>query len=294
MRQLALIFFIVCNFSLLNAQTKLQYDLKKDDVFVIKQRAEQLIVQELDGVTHEITNKIDGVLEFSVVGEVDDNYQISLTFKDLNLQMASSLQGQLMDVKAKEVVEGDMQSQIFNSLLETPVSIILAKTGDILEVKGGDSLVNKMARASGIEDEFSLNMMKSNLKKEFGSEALSNNYKQMTYIYSTQEIDTGSTWENQYSGKLEAKNKWVLDSMNDTIVRINGTANVTMNVEEAVATMKLNGTQETAITADRKSGFIQKMTVTGLSKGTSVMSQMGDTEIPTTIKSTITYELIKE
>ncbi len=294
MRQLVLIFFIVCNSVLLNAQTKLQYDLKKDDVFVIKQQAEQIIVQELDGAAHEITNKIDGVLEFRVDGEVDDNYRVSLTFKDLNLQMASSLQGQLMDVKAKEVVEGDIQSQIFNSLLESPVSIILAKTGDILEVQGGDSLVTKMAKASGIEDEFSLNMMKSNLKKEFGSEALSNNYKQMTFIYPEKEIETGSTWENEYSGKLAAKNKWVLDSVNDTVARINGTADVTMNVEEAVATMKLNGTQETVITADRKSGFIKKMVVEGSSKGTSVMPQMSDIEIPTTIKSTITYELINE
>ena len=41
----------------------------------------------------------------------------------------------------------------------------LAKNGDIIEVQGGDSLVNKMANASGLEDEFSLNMMKKVLGK---------------------------------------------------------------------------------------------------------------------------------
>jgi len=58
--------------------------------------------------------------------------------------------------------------------------------------------------------------------------------------------------------------------------------------------MNLAGQQHTKITVDVASGFIQTMTVEGLSKGTSTLPQMGETEIPTTIKSTITYELINE
>jgi len=294
MRHLILIFLIVCTGHSLEAQTKLQYNLKKNGTYTVKQQAEQVITQELDGGTHELTNKIDGILEFKVLGEVGENYEIALTFKDLNLQMTSSLQGELMNVKAKEVVEGDMQSQIFNSLLESPVSLVLAKTGDIIEVNGGDSLVSKMAKASGVEDEFSLNLMKSNLKKEFGSEALSNNYKQMTFIYPKNKVKVGDTWENQYTGKLTAKNKWTLGELNDKKAQIKGTADVIMNIDEPATTMNLRGEQNTEITVDITSGFIQKMTVNGLSTGISTMPQMGETEIPTTIKSTITYELTNE
>ncbi len=276
------------------SQTKLQYNLEKNSVFEIQQRAEQIITQELEGATHELNNVIDGILEFRVLGEVDDTYEIELTFKDLNLKMTSSIQGELMNVKAKDTTEGDMQSKIFNSLLNNPVSLILAKTGDILAVKGGDSLVTKMARASGLEDNFSLNMMKANLEKEFGSEALSNNYKQMTFIYSPEGVQVGDSWQNEYMGKLNAKNTWMLTELNKEKVDISGTADVIMLVEEPATKMKLNGTQETKIMADPITGFIQKMTVTGTSNGTSIMAQMGDTEIPTTIKSTITYELIKE
>ena len=187
-------------------QTRLQYNLSKGDIFTVKQQAQQIITQELDGATHELTNVIDGILEFKVLGMVNNNYEIALTFKDLNLRMSSSIQGELMNVEAKNVVEDDMQSKIFNSLLNNPVYIILSKTGDILEVNGGDSLVVKMAEASGLEDEFSLNMMKKSLEKEFGSEALSNNYKQMTFIYPPKKIQVGDTWENEYSGKLNTKN----------------------------------------------------------------------------------------
>lgn len=274
------------------AQSTLQYNLQKDAVFRVKQVAEQVITQELDGATHQLTNKIDGILEFKVLGARDSIYDIALTFKDLNLIMTSSIQGELMNVRAKEVNEDDMQSQIFHSLLNKPVNMILAKNGDILEVKGGDKLVTQMAEASGLEDEFSLNMMKKSLEKEFGSEALSNSYKQMTFIYPKQKVKIGSKWENEYKGKLEAKNIWTLNELTAANATITGQADVIMNVSEPTTSMKLKGTQNTQITTDITSGFIQKMVVEGESEGSSTMVQMSEQEIPTSIKSKITYELI--
>ncbi|MFK5971995.1 MAG: DUF6263 family protein [Flavobacteriaceae bacterium] len=289
-----LLFLVVFCASGTFGQTILQYNLNKGDAFTIKQQAQQIITQELDGATHELTNTIDGVLEFKVVGKIDDNYEIALTFKDLNLLMISSIQGELMNVKAKNVAEGDMQSQVFNSLLNSPVYLVLSKTGDILEVKGGDSLVVKMTAASGLEDKFSLNIMKKSLEKEFGSEALSNNYKQMTFIYSTKEIQVGDTWKNEYFGKLNTKNTWKLEAFTDTEASISGIADIVMNVTEPATTMKLKGRQKTEITVDIATGFIKKMKVEGSSKGSSTMTQMGGQEIPTTIASIITYKLINE
>lgn len=288
-----LLFLLFCNTAIFG-QNILEYNLSEGNIFMVKQTATQIITQELDGAKHELTNTIDGILEFRVLAQQEGNYQIALTFKDLNLLMTSSIQGELMNVKAKEVSEDDIQSQIFNSLLNNPVQMTLSKTGDIIEVIGGDSLVVKMANASGIEDDFSKNVMKKSLEKEFGSEALSNNYKQMTFIYSENKVDVGDTWQNEYSGKLNAKNTWTLDGLTETNATITGKANIVMNVAEPATTMKLNGTQETKITTDITSGFIIKMQVEGFSEGTSTMAQMVELEIPTSIKSTITYELIKE
>lgn len=276
----------------LSAQSILEYTLEKGDTFTIKQDAEQIITQELDGATHELINKIDGILEFKVLTQRDSTYEIALTFKDLNLKMASSIQGELMNVHAKEVSEDDMQSKIFGSLLNNPVQLVLAKTGDILEVNGGDSLVVKMTQASGLKDEFSLNMMKRSLQNEFGSEALSESYKQMTFIYPKKPIKIGDQWKNEYSGKLEAKNTWTLEALTEDEAIINGTADITMDVIELATSMKLTGTQQIRIITDPASGFIKLMSVEGQSKGTSTLTQMGNQEIPTTIKSKITYKLM--
>lgn len=288
--------FLVLTLFLANthAQSILQYNLNVGDTFSFKQNAEQIITQELDGARHEIINNIDGILSFEVKAEKDDNYELALEFKDLNLKMSSSIQGELMNVKALEVDEENIQSKIFNSLLNNPVLLTLSKNGGILSVQGGDSLVTKMANASGLEDEFSLNMMKKSLEKEFGSKALSESYEQMTYIYPNEAVSIGDTWKNNYTGKLNVETEWILDDINETNAKISGKGKVIMNVSEPSSTMKLSGEQTTIVETNIVSGLIQNMTVEGLSTGFSTMAQLEGQEIPTTIKSIITYNLIQE
>jgi len=292
MKYLAPLFFLFFSGYGLSAQTVLEYSLNKDETFTVKQNAEQVITQELDGAAHEIVNTIQGTLEFKVLAERDSTYEIAMTFKDLNLKMTSSIQGELMNVRAKEINEDDIQSKVFASLLNRPVQLILAKTGAILEVKGGDGLVSIMADASGLKDHFSLNIMKKSLQKEFGSEALSQSYEQMTFIYSENPVEVGDSWTNSYSGKLEAENTWVLEASTLDELIINGMADVSLDVTEPATSMQLSGTQRTRIIADPISGFIKKMTVEGRSEGISTMTQMDNQEIPTIIKSTISYERV--
>ncbi|MCX2720227.1 DUF6263 family protein [Lentiprolixibacter aurantiacus] len=275
------------------SQTNLQYNLKEGEVYKIKQEAQQVILQEMDGAVHELTNKITGLLEFQVIKERDTTFEIDLFFRDLSLVMTSSIQGELMNVKASEVDENDIQSKIFNSLLNEPVHMILSKNGDILEVTGGDSLVIKMSGASGITDEFSLNMMKKSLEREFGSEALSNSYEQMTFIYPSKPVRVGESWKNEYQGKLSARNSWLLEALSESTATIKGEADITMDVSEPISTMKLDGSQSTWIKTDLLSGFIVSMKVEGSSKGVTIMAQMGNAEIPTSIQSVTTYELIQ-
>jgi hypothetical protein len=199
----------------------------------------------------------------------------------------------MMEVHAKDVVEGDAQSKVFHSLLEHPVHMVLAKTGDILEVQGGEELVEKMTESSELQDDFSKNMMKKSLESEFGSQALANSYKQMTFIYPEKKVKVGDSWKNAYQGKMQTENTWTLDSLTNERAVITGRSNVVMDIKEPATTMMLTGTQETSITTNLSSGFVQSMKVEGTSEGTSQITQMGNQKIPTTIKSTVSYQLIQ-
>ena len=275
------------------AQDKLQYNLRKGDVFQIRQMARQDIVQEIDGASHEVINDIRGTIEFKVTGKTADTYSLDIIFRKLNMTMTSSMQGVVLDVDAEELDPDNVQSRIFHSLLNEPIHLVMRKNGDILEVSGGDSLVSKMVKASGLQEAFAVNMLRSSLKNEFGSQALSESYKQMTYIYPDKDIAVGGTWKNSYTGKLKAETLWKLDSLNARNASISGAADIVMQIEEPTSSMVLDGKQSTRVTTDLKSGFILKMKVEGFSKGYSTLAQMGGQKIPTTITSSITYELIQ-
>ena len=275
-------------------QSSLYYSLNEGEKFLIEQVAEQLITQHIEGQVHEMENKISGLMEFNVAKVEEDQYELEMLFRNLSMQMTSSQQGELMNVKASEVVEGDIQSKIFNSLLNVPISLILTKSGNVLEVNGVDSLIVRMTNASGLEDADSRNMLMQSLRNEFGSEALSNSFEQMTYFYPEQHDTIPSTWANEYTGKLSAKNSWTLEKTTDSLNLITGLADIVLNINEGGTSMLLNGKQQTSISTDISSGFLQDMSVDGIAEGTAMTQYSGDLEIPTTVRSHTTYKLIRE
>ncbi len=274
------------------AQTSLQYNLRKGQVFRIKQEAVQQIAQEIEGTTHEITNSIEGILEFRVLAVRDETYELSVTFKDLQLYMYSSSEGELLDINAADTPEGDVQARIFHSILDIPIHIVLDRSGDVLSVTGGDTLVARMADASGVEDTFTRELMKESLERDFGSEALSNSYEQMTYIYPKNKIRIGDRWKNEYKGKVSSSNSWILNALQGGHASIQGEASVMMRLHDAASSMSLTGTRTTEISTELSSGFLLAMKVRSQSSGVSAIPQLGSDAIPTTIRSTITYKRI--
>ncbi|MCK0157672.1 DUF6263 family protein [Cellulophaga sp. F20128] len=278
----------------LKAQSKLEYKLAKGDTFTIQQNAKQVISQEIQGMSHELTNTVSGEYLMKVTSMTDDSYTIEMSFTDLNMKMASNLQGELMDIKAKEVSTANPQSAMFNAILNIPVSITLAKNGNITSVTGGDEIINKMMDASGITDETTLKLVKESLGKEYGTEGLASSFEQMTYLYPATKVKVGDSWENEYTGKLDTKNKWTLNTYNADTTELSCEASVIMSVKDAAANMDLTGTQTTKVTANSKTGFIQEMEVIGTSSGNSTLPMLGNQQIPTKITSTITYKTIEE
>jgi hypothetical protein len=291
---LYIVSFLCCLQGLLFGQTSLGYNLNEGEIFIIEQEAEQQIIQSLEGTSHELTNRISGVLHFRVLKAEDTGYLLEFMFKDLDFQIESSLQGMLLDIHAAEPDPADTQSQVFNAMLNVPVEMKLGRHGKILEVIGGDSLVSTMVKQAGLADEFNKTLMRKSLEREFGSRALAQSYEQMTYFYPDSPLNVGDQWENGFEGRLTSSNTWRLDSLNLEKAVIRGKATIAMKTADSSSTMYLEGTQETMILADRPSGFLQEMHVQSKASGISTSAQTGDLEIPTTITSNVIYRLIEQ
>nr|WP_299343676.1 DUF6263 family protein [Allomuricauda sp.] len=277
----------------LSGQEQLSYKLTEGEVFKIKQKAEQLIVQELEGTKHELTNDLEALFTFTVTDKTEDGFQLRLTFNDFGMKSTSSIQGELINVRASQPVEGDLMSQMFSGLLDYELLMVMRQDGKIIEVKGGDKLVEKMVAAANIEDEFTQNLMKKSLEKEFSSNGLAKSFEQMTYFYPNNEVKVGSTWETQFEGKMLAENTWKLEKYGAESASISGTASIVLKTEESGTIMSLEGTQESSIETELPNGFIKTINTTSFAEGISIMANLKDVEIPTSIKSNITYEIIE-
>ncbi len=287
-----LLWFCSCPFVL--GQTVSGYELEVDDVYVVKQNARQLMTQKMEGTSHEITNDLEGLFEFKVTGKTGDIYSLELVFLDFALKSSSSIQGVLMDVRASEPKEDDVFSTVFGALLNQRLNLEMTRQGKITSVIGGDTLINRMVNTVEDLDEFSKSLMKKSLEKDFGSEGLARSFEQMTYFYSNDPVSAGATWTTDFQGKVSGTNTWTLEKIEGDTTSISGEAKISMYNVDNTMTLSLKGTQETLVQASTSNGFLLKMMVSGSGSGTSVMTQMGNVEIPTTLEQTITYELITQ
>ncbi|MEN1784901.1 MAG: DUF6263 family protein [Bacteroidota bacterium] len=279
---------------ILISQVQLGYTLQLKDTFLIKQTANQELTMKLEGSEQIITNVLEGLFALEVDSLLGDTYLIKITYRDFALKSSASQQGVLMDVRASEIKEGDLMSSIFNGLLNEQMQIQLKKDGSIVAVAGAESIIDKMISAMGGLDEFTTSLIKKSLEKEFSSEVLAKSFEQMTYVYGNQPVSIGDTWRTNFSGKITADNLWTLEKVTDDVVAISGTADILMNTEEDSLEMKLSGTQETLLEASKKNGVLLKMMISGSGEGTSTMATAANVTIPTTLKQTLTYELITE
>lgn len=165
----------------------------------------------------------------------------------------------------------------------------MSKNGKILSVNGGDKLIESMLATAGIDQPEIVEASKAEMEKQFGSQALSNSFEQMTYVYPDSPVEIGSEWTNSYHGDLSVQNNWKLDSVTDDSINISGMANTKMSTIDENISMTLLGSQKTTIIADSKTGLFKEIVITGENSGDTLYSKQ-NFSVPTVIKSTITYK----
>ena len=296
--RLGLLLLATCFFYAANAQVSLRYNLKKDDVFFVQQHVVQEIAQEIDSLDQTITSEVKGILKFSVQKVLQDAYELQVIFTDFNIHLYSNLTGDLIrfNASASNANEGTAnadENTIYKPLLKYPLRITLQKNGTITEVKGCEQLIDHMLEKASIEDEFTRELMRATLEKEFGATALSQSYEQMTYFYPDKDVELNESWLTSSSGNITAENTWKLTELSAQTAIMQGYGKVTIHTHQNGVDMALNGEQKAWLTVNPYTGFLKELIIEGIAKGHSKYDENGAFEIPTTIKSRITYNLIQ-
>lgn len=283
-------FFILVITSTVTAQNTLEYRLAVGDTFTVKQEAKQLITQDINGVDQIIENNLVGVMHFEVVEAAPENYTLSMTFKRLKMLMTSPSLGELSNSDTASADSSNVTNMLFKGLLNVPITIVMEKNGNIKSVSGGENLIASMFESAGIDQPEIIAASKGQMEKQFGSDALSNSFEQMTYFYPSDAKTVANEWTNSYTGNLSAKNNWKLIEATAKDINISGTATTTMSTIDENIIMTLSGSQQTTVIADSVNGLFKEVTVTSENSGDTLFQAQNMT-IPTNIKSTITYKI---
>jgi len=288
------LFLNIAGLQTVKSQEKLQYNLKKDDVFRIEQSGVQNIVQKMDSIEHHMTNTLGGIFLIKVVNIIGEKYVLEVNFEKFKFKTESDIYGVFSDIDTEIPPKNDedVEAKIFQGLIGPRFQMVMLKTGQIESVTGTENLVKSMIDNVEIEDEFSKAMIIESVQKEFNNEDMLESLQQFTYIYPEIKVRVNETWNNKYSGLVNADNKWkfVSYSKDDIVLSANSTVELE-TVDESVI-MKLTGTQQTELTSSSSLGFIKFMTVNQQTQGTTIVSEMNNIEIPTSLTSKITYKLL--
>lgn len=275
----------------LNAQKILQYELMPNDTFRVEQLAKQQITQDINGEDQVIDNRLLSHMFFKVIKVEASLITLEMQFEAIKMTMSSPSLGELLHTDTAATDDLDLTSKMFKGALNIPITLVMEKTGKIQSVSGGEQLITSMFKAVNITDAATIAESKPQFEKQFGSKALSSSFEQITYFLPAKVVQIGEVWENEFEGNLKSKNKWALTHYTETDFTISGVASTTMSSIDDNVVMSLQGTQNTTINANSKTGLFKTITVEGTYSGLTQVTA-ADMNIPTTITSTITYHLL--
>ncbi|MGJ5641445.1 DUF6263 family protein [Formosa sp. S-31] len=273
----------------LNAQNILQYRLKVGDSMTVNQQATQNIIKEEQGRQHNIQNTLEEQYTFKVLSKTDSTYILNFKFNTFKLKTVSNQLGIIVDIDTKKLLEeNDTEGRIFSGLTASDLEIEMSKTGKIISVKGTEAMINKMVSLADIEDEFTKQLIIESIKTDFGNKTLSNSFEQLTHIYPDSLSSNDKSWKNTFTGEFNTINTWQLDKITDAIY-LKADCVLNIQIQEEQTQLVLKGTQHINVIANKKTGFINEMTVTAEAQSPKNLNNPEET--PTIITSKTTYKI---
>lgn len=278
----------------LQAQVTLQYNLKKGEQYKVFQKADQDIIQDMNGSEHKMKNDIEAEYIFIVKDVSDSLFTIDFKFNSFKMISSSNLMGELMSVNTKDsIADDDIEGKIFSGLTKSFLTMKMYKNGKVKDITGTETLIDHMISGAGDFDSFTKELMKEAMKNEFGGESLGNSFEQMTFIYANKPVKINDTWQNKFSGELSADNTWTFVKSDDEDIELSAKSDITFNSDDESITMKLSGSMDTKVFTDPESKFITSMKAESRAEGISILKQASNLEVPTTVITNTSYKVEK-
>lgn len=248
-------------------KSRIELNLKQDSTYYLNMNSALTITQDIPGHQQVITTTITGSISHKVAAIKDTVYELTVRYENLGIKM--ELGGTtLMNADSRNKNSQDVVSQLMNNLLHKPVTVLITKSGKVLEVKDIDNLyANLFDGFPQVTDEQKA-QFKAQMQQSFGEKAFKNNFQDAFAVLPSGEVGVNDSWVA--NTKLETvavaniKTTYVLKSVTDRAYAIHGDAVVTgagtadfvQSNGMPVRFNNVSGTTSAEITIDKATGWI--------------------------------------
>lgn len=295
------IFFLLLSFLLLDvsAQTRLELNLKAGETYRQSTSNNASVTQNIMGQEITINLGIKGIMDFKVINELSDSYDMEVAFQEMSLNMGS-LQGS-QQFSSENPDETDTFSKILSGMTGQTFSVRMSKKGTILEIDNVEELWEAAFRDQNVSEAEKAQIL-TQLMQTYGPESIKGNIEMVTAIFPDNEVKLGDQWTNEVNlatgMKGLATTTYLYESQQGNFNLISGKGTITTGEEDAYMEtngmklkMDLNGDMRASIIVDAESGWIVDATINQDINGSATME--GNAQMPggLTIPMKVTNEM---
>ncbi|MDE3182935.1 MAG: hypothetical protein KGM16_05905 [Bacteroidota bacterium] len=272
--------------------------LKKGETYYQVQNSKTTIVETVNGQDISIKMSVEGKTSFQVKDIVNENYQMEVVFKSLQMEMETPQKTVQFSSDKNDTT--DIFSTLLSEMTNKPFTITLTKKGKVEEVHGLDNIFGHLLDKYPQLSQEQKQQIKDQLMKAYGEKAMKGSIEMITSIFPDNPVKKGDQW--QISTQLEAgfpisvQSTYEYDGSTDSAFQLHGvgkmqTADKDAYIESNGMPLKydLSGTLTSDIEIDKTSGWIFNATITQNMKGNAEVKDNpkvpGGMMIPMTIET---------
>jgi hypothetical protein len=246
----------------------------------------QILSQSMMGETLELTQTLTWMYVLRVV-DVDEQSiaTIDILFDEIGLESQGPFGP--MSYRSWEH-EGDVPQSVraFTVLLDKRVTMRVSHDGRIISITGTDAIIDEMIAMLGVgNDTVMIEKARSDLRNQFGDEAMIESLQKVFPVYSEHPVGIGDAWggETRFSKGLPmiVRNTWRVAAIQDRSMIIEAYGIIEPNLDVRFMNMPgakmhymLRGNKTGYYTIDVTSGWIMDAEVERGVQGVAIISSM--------------------
>lgn len=265
MKRILTLFLLITSVTTYAQKNKLQLNLQLDSIYYLTHNMSMTITENIQGQTLVFTNTVGCKISHKVTGIKDTTYELAVAYESLAMHM--DIGGKTIDINS-EMGGHDVISKLLMQMLHRPITVIISKTGHVLDVKNNDNLYAHMFDSIPNISAEKKAQFKLQMEQSFGEKALKTNFQDAFAVFPNNPVSINDKWiVNTQLDKVifaNIKTTYTLKGINDNSYNVQGQAEVTPieNAEYSpingmpVNCTQVNGTVTADYHIDKKSGWI--------------------------------------